>query len=56
MAKFETKVCLVNEYDEIVCELERDGMWYVLPRDFSKNFLLDIGDTYKVVEIETEVE
>ena len=24
MAKFETKVCLVDKYDEVVCELEKD--------------------------------
>ena len=52
MAKFETKVCLVNMYGEVVCELEADGFFYKLP----KGFLLDIGDEYKVMEIETEVE
>ena len=52
MAKFETKVCLVNKYNEVVCELEADGFFYKLP----KGFLLDIGDEYKVAEIEMEVE
>lgn len=56
MAKFETKVCLVNKYDEVVCELEKDGYFYKLPMSFAKNHLLDIGDEYKVVEIEMEVE
>lgn len=56
MAKFETKVCLVNQYDEVVCELEKDGCFYKFPMGFAKNSLLDIGDKYKVVEIETEVE
>ena len=52
MAKFATKVCLVDKYNEVVCELEEDGFFYKLP----KGFLLDIGDEFKVVEIETEVE
>ena len=56
MAKFETKVVLTNKYGEIVCELEKDGYFYKFPMDFAKNPLLDIGDEYKVEEIETEVE
>ena len=56
MAKFETKVCLVNQYDEVICELEKDGYFYKFPMGFDRNPLLDIGDEYKVVEIETEVE
>ena len=56
MAKFETKICLVNKWDEVVCELEKDGFFYKFPMGFAKNPLLDIGDEYKVVEIETEVE
>ena len=56
MAKFETKVCMVNAYDEIVCELEKDGCFYKFPMGFTKNLLLDVGDEYKVVEIEMEVE
>ena len=56
MAKFETKVCLVNKYNEVVCELEADGCFYKFPVDFVQNPLLDIGDEYKVMEIETEVE
>ena len=52
MAKFETKVCLVDKYNEVVCELEKDVFFYKLP----KGFLLDVGDEYKVVEIEMEVE
>lgn len=60
MAKFETKVVLMRMYGdieiEVVCELERDGYFYKFPMGFAKNPLLDIGDEYKVVEIETEVE
>lgn len=60
MAKFETKVVLMRMYGDIgidiVCELERDGFFYKFPMDFVKHPLLDIGDEYKVVEIETEVE
>ena len=33
MAKFETKVCLVNMYGEVVCELEADGCYYKFPVD-----------------------
>lgn len=56
MAKFETKVCLVNRYGEVVCELEKDGYFYKFPMNFAKNPLLLVGDEYKVEEIETEVE
>lgn len=60
MAKFETKVVLMRMDGDIeidvVCELEKDGYFYKLPMDFAKNPLLDIGDEYKVEEIETEVE
>ena len=34
MAKFETKVCLVDKYNEVVCELEEDGFFYKLPKGF----------------------
>ena len=27
MAKFETKVCSVDKYNEVVCELEEDGFF-----------------------------
>ena len=52
MAKFETKVCLVDKYDEVVCELEEDGFFYKLP----KGFLLDVVYEFKVMEIEAEAE
>ena len=58
MAKFETKVCLVNKYGDVVCELEKAGddcFFYKFPREVLGT-LLDVGDEYKVVEIETEVE
>ena len=35
---------------------EKDGYFYKFPMGFARNPLLDIGDEYKVVEIETEVE
>ena len=60
MARFEKRVVLMrmdgNTEIDIVCELEKDGYFYKFPMDFAKNPLLDIGDEYKVVEIETEVE
>lgn len=60
MAKFEKKVVLMKMYGDIelaiVCELEKDGYFYRFPKEFAKEPLLDIGDEYKVVEIETEVE
>lgn len=60
MAKFETKVVLMRMDGDIeidvVCELEKDGCFYKFPMGFARNPLLDIGDEYKVVEIETEVE
>ena len=56
MAKFETKVCLVNEYGEVIMELEEEGKFcYKFPREVL-DLLLDVGDTYYVEEIETEVE
>lgn len=54
--KFETKVVLVNKWDEVVCELVEDGYFYKFPMDFVRNPLLDVGDEYKVREIEVEVE
>lgn len=60
MAKFEKRVVLMKMYGDIelaiVCELERDEYYYRFPKDFAKNPLLDIGDEFRVVEIETEVE
>lgn len=60
MAKFEKKVVLMRMYGnteiDVVCELENDGYFYKFPMDFVKNPLLEVGDEYKVVEIETEVE
>ena len=60
MAKFETKVVLMRMYGDteidIVCELEKDGFFYKFPMGFAKMPLLDIGDEYKVMEIEVEVE
>lgn len=55
-SRFQTKVCLVNKYGEVVCELERDGGWYVIPRNKVGGLLLDIGDEYRVEEVEFEVD
>lgn len=56
MAKFETKVCLVNTYGDVVCELEKVGdFFYRFPREVL-DMLVDVGDVYSVEEIETEVE
>ena len=58
MAKFETKVCMVNEYDEIVCELERVrgyGDYYRLPKEVLWDYMF-VGDKFEIKEIETEVE
>ena len=56
MAKFETKVCLVNEYGEVVYELKKDGdFFYKFPKEVL-GMLLDVGDVYKVEEIEMEIE
>lgn len=55
MAKFETKVVLVTEYGEEVCELKQNECgFYEIPDN--EWILMDIGDTYKVVEVESEVE
>lgn len=60
MAKFEKKVVLMRVYGDIelsvVCELEQDDYFYKFPKNFAKKPLLDIGDEFRVVEIETEVE
>ena len=55
-SKFETKVCLVDEYGDIVCELKRDGGFYVLPKNFAANWLLAVDDVYRVEEIEMEID
>ncbi len=58
MATFKTEVCLVNKYGDFICRLERDGGYWKVPAEWVNDMttLLDIGDEYKVVEIETEVE
>lgn len=56
MAKFETRVCMVNAYDEIVCELERvNGDYYRLPKEVLWDYMF-VGDKFEIKEIETEVE
>ncbi len=57
MAKFETKVCMCNQYGDVLFELECDenGYFYKLPTE-AYNWLFDVGDKYFVKEIETEVE
>ena len=56
MAKFETKVCMVNAYDEIVCELEHvNGDYYRLPKEVLWDYMF-VGDRFEIKEIETEVE
>lgn len=54
MAKFDKKVILVNEYGNDVCELVRtEHGFYEIPEH--ERILMDVGDTYKVVEVESEV-
>lgn len=55
-SKFETNVYLVNAYGEPVIKLESDGGYYRIPQKEAATFLLDIGDTYHVEEIENEVD
>ena len=53
--RFEDQVWLVNQYDEKVVQLEYDGYgYYQLPKGFRLD-TLDIGDVYKVIEVESEV-
>ena len=55
--KFERRVVLVNQYDEILYELETvDGYFYRIPKEMSAVGLMDVGDVYTVKEIEVEVE
>lgn len=55
-SKFETKVCLVNMYGEIVCELKPNSGFYVIPVSEAPAILMDIGDEYHVEEIEFEID
>lgn len=56
MAKFETKVCLVDAHGDVVYELEKAGdFFYKFPKEVL-GMLLDVGDVYSVEEIEMEVE
>ena len=57
MAKFEKRAILVNEYGSEVCELVRApfGFW-MIPEKEAQDLLLAVGDTYKVEEVESEVE
>ena len=47
-------VVLVDSNGVIVCELEHDGMFYYVPKEWRDDFPLDVGDVYRVIEIETE--
>lgn len=51
--KFESKVCLVDKYGEIWCELIKDGMFWKLPPE-AAGFRLDIGDEFHIEEFESE--
>ena len=57
-SKFETRMCLVNQYGEVICELEHaDGsMYYVIPAQKRASILMDEGDVYSVEELEFEVD
>ena len=55
-SKFETKVCLVDMYGEVVCELQPDGGFYVLPKNEVPSILMAVGDEYHVEEIEFEID
>ena len=50
------KVVIKNKYDEIVCELESTGMFYRVKNGECELLtkLLEVGDTFKVVETEEE--
>ena len=55
-SKFESKVCLVDKYGDVVCELKPNESWWVIPRDECEGILMDIGDEYHVEEIEFEMD
>lgn len=53
---FEIKVCLVNKWDEIVCELEHvNGDYYRLSKEVLWDYMF-VGDKFEIKEIKTEVE
>ena len=53
--EFRNTVVLIDKYDSIVCELEPDGSGYwKIPTGAVGDYPLDIGDVFRVEEIETE--
>ena len=55
-SKFENQVWLVNKYGDLVVKLERDGSFWRIPKSAISSLLLDIGDEYRVEEIESEID
>lgn len=55
--QFERRMVIMNQYDEVVCELENVGGLWRVPTEEQPNLCnyLDEGDVYRVVCIETEV-
>ena len=49
---FETSVVLINQYDEIVAQLDYANGYYFLP----EGLVLDIGDVLRVEEIDVEID
>lgn len=55
-SNFETKVCLVDMYGDVVCELEPNNGFYVIPSAKASSILMDVGDEYHIEEIEFEID
>ena len=55
--KYETKMCIVDEADNVVFALNPYRYGYVIPKAFSgENFILNEGDIYKVKPVKFEVD
>ncbi len=55
-SKFDSNVVLKDMNGDIVCELEPDSGFYVIPAKIAPSILMAVGDTYTVEQIDTEIE
>lgn len=47
-----SKVVMENKHGEICCELVYDGSYWRFPDSYDTDYPFEIGDTFKIVEIE----
>ena len=55
--KYETKMCLVDEAENVIFPLDKYRYGYIIPEKYnSGNFILNEGDVYIVKPVKFDVE